>query len=165
MLERSIWKIWARSNRESKILRRIAPFPKIGSATSGMGSTARAMVDKFNKCLEKLGAPAFDGRSRNEVPSCSAIAAKLRCVKNESSRTNDPGAAARMKPEVLQDVAHIVSQEGSLEVALKRIVEGLAGRGGIALARVWLKRGAGELCERRSYHKCSLPPQRLVADR
>jgi transcriptional regulator with GAF, ATPase, and Fis domain len=53
-----------------------------------------------------------------------------------------------MKQEVLQAVAHAVSQERSLEVVLKRIVEGLAGSGGVALARVWLRRNPGELCER-----------------
>jgi transcriptional regulator with GAF, ATPase, and Fis domain len=52
-----------------------------------------------------------------------------------------------MKPEVLQAIAHAVSQERSLDVVLKRIVEGLARRGGIALARVWLRRKPGELCE------------------
>ena len=41
-----------------------------------------------------------------------------------------------------------VSQERSLDVVLKRIVEGLAGEGGAALARVWLRRNPGELCER-----------------
>ena len=53
-----------------------------------------------------------------------------------------------MKPDVLQAVAHAVSQERSLDVVLKRIVEGLAGKGGFALARVWLRRNPGELCER-----------------
>ncbi len=53
-----------------------------------------------------------------------------------------------MKSEVLQAVAYAVSQERSLEVVLKRIVEGLAGSGGVALARVWLRRNPGELCER-----------------
>ncbi|MGA6970534.1 MAG: sigma 54-interacting transcriptional regulator [Candidatus Binatus sp.] len=53
-----------------------------------------------------------------------------------------------MKPEVLQAVAHAVSQERSLDVVLKGIVEGLAGEGGAALARVWLRRNPGELCER-----------------
>ena len=53
-----------------------------------------------------------------------------------------------MKPEVLQAVAHAVSHERSLDVVLKRIVEGLAGEGGAALARVWLRRNPGELCER-----------------
>ena len=53
-----------------------------------------------------------------------------------------------MKLEMLQTVAHAVSEERSLEVVLARIVEGLAQSGGIALARVWLRREAGELCER-----------------
>ncbi len=53
-----------------------------------------------------------------------------------------------MKPEVLRAVAHAVSQERSLEIVLKRIVEGLAGSGGIALARVWLRRNPAEFCER-----------------
>src|SRR6266481_6392463 len=53
-----------------------------------------------------------------------------------------------MTPKVLQAIAHAASQERSLEVVLKRVVEGLAGSGGIALARVWLRRKPGELCER-----------------
>jgi len=53
-----------------------------------------------------------------------------------------------LKPEVLGAVARAVSQERSLDVALKLIVEGLAQRGGVALARLWLRRSPGELCER-----------------
>ena len=43
-----------------------------------------------------------------------------------------------MRLDTLKAVAIAVSQERSLPVVLKRIVDGLAGSGGIALARVWL---------------------------
>jgi hypothetical protein len=43
-----------------------------------------------------------------------------------------------MRLEILQDVGIAVSQERSLAVVLRRIVEGLARAGGIALARLWL---------------------------
>jgi transcriptional regulator with GAF, ATPase, and Fis domain len=43
-----------------------------------------------------------------------------------------------MRLEILQDVGIAVSQERSLAVVLRRIVEGLARSGGIALARLWL---------------------------
>ena len=52
-----------------------------------------------------------------------------------------------MHAEALQTVALAVAQERSLEVVLKRIVEGLAEQTGIALARVWLL-GPGDICER-----------------
>ncbi|MGA2408818.1 MAG: hypothetical protein ABSG46_00305 [Candidatus Binataceae bacterium] len=41
-----------------------------------------------------------------------------------------------MKREILQAVAYAISQERSLELVLKCIVEGLVRSGGIALARV-----------------------------
>ena len=51
-----------------------------------------------------------------------------------------------MRLDTLKDVAVAVSQERSLSVVLKRIVDGLAGSGGIALARVWFL-GPPETCE------------------
>ena len=45
-----------------------------------------------------------------------------------------------MKREILQAVANALSQERSLELVLKCIVEGLVRSGGIALARVLLVR-------------------------
>src|ERR1700691_2052816 len=57
-------------------------------------------------------------------------------------------AVPPMKREMLQAVASAVSQERSLELVLKCIVEGLLRSGGIALARVWLVRPDGDSCER-----------------
>jgi transcriptional regulator with GAF, ATPase, and Fis domain len=51
-----------------------------------------------------------------------------------------------MRLDILKDVAIAVSQERSLPVVLKRIVDGLADSGGIALARVWFL-GPPETCE------------------
>ena len=45
-----------------------------------------------------------------------------------------------MRPEAFQPVALAVAQERSLDVVLARIVQGLAGQPGVALARVWLLR-------------------------
>jgi transcriptional regulator with GAF, ATPase, and Fis domain len=52
-----------------------------------------------------------------------------------------------MRPEALQPVALAVAQERSLDVVLARIVEGLAGQPGVALARVWLM-APGDICDR-----------------
>ena len=56
-----------------------------------------------------------------------------------------------MRLEALQSVAIAVSQERSLELVLNRIVQGLAGSGGIALTRIWLIGPANkcEVCRRR----------------
>jgi len=50
-----------------------------------------------------------------------------------------------MNPEAFQAVAYAASQERSLEVVLKRIVEGLVGQLNVALARVWLV-APGDIC-------------------
>jgi transcriptional regulator with GAF, ATPase, and Fis domain len=71
-----------------------------------------------------------------------------------------------MKPEILQAVANAVSQERSLELVLKRVVEGLVRSGGVALARVWLVRTAGDSCERCREHPDGagkVPPLHLIA--
>jgi len=71
-----------------------------------------------------------------------------------------------MKREILQAVASAVSQERSLELVLKCIVEGLVRSGGIALARVWLVRTEGDSCERcREYPGGAgqVPPLHLIA--
>ena len=52
-----------------------------------------------------------------------------------------------MRPEALQPVALAVAQERSLDVVLARIVQGLAGQPGVALARVWLL-APGDICDR-----------------
>jgi transcriptional regulator with GAF, ATPase, and Fis domain len=75
-------------------------------------------------------------------------------------------AVTPMKREILQAVASAVSQERSLELVLKCIVEGLLRSGGIALARVWLVRTAGDSCERcREYADGAgkVPPLHLIA--
>jgi len=51
-----------------------------------------------------------------------------------------------LDPEALQTVALTVASERSTDAVLKRIVDGLAGQPGIALARVWLSR-PGDICE------------------
>ena len=51
-----------------------------------------------------------------------------------------------MKIESLQEVAISVAEERSVEIVLKRIVQGLAGQPGVALSRVWLT-GPGDICE------------------
>ena len=51
-----------------------------------------------------------------------------------------------MRLDTLKNVAIAVSQERSLPIVLKRIVDGLADTGGIALARVWFV-GPPETCE------------------
>jgi transcriptional regulator with GAF, ATPase, and Fis domain len=51
-----------------------------------------------------------------------------------------------LDPEALQTVALTVAGERSTDAILKRIVDGLAGQPGIALARVWLS-GPGDICE------------------
>ena len=50
-----------------------------------------------------------------------------------------------MQPEALQSIALAVAEARSVHLVLQRIVEGLAGRPGTALARIWL-RGPGDLC-------------------
>jgi GAF domain-containing protein len=69
-----------------------------------------------------------------------------------------------MRFDTLKDVAIAISQERSLSVVLKRIVDGLAGSGGIALARVWFL-GPPETCEccRRRHFEYGNPWLHLAA--
>src|SRR5215470_7279727 len=62
-------------------------------------------------------------------------------------------SAAALDPQALQMVALTVAGERSTDAVLKRIVDGLAGQPGIALARVWLLR-PGDICE-----TCAMRPQ------
>jgi GAF domain-containing protein len=50
-----------------------------------------------------------------------------------------------MQPQVLQSIALAVAEARSVHLVLQRIVEGLGGHPGTALARIWL-RGPGDLC-------------------
>ncbi|MCI0390856.1 MAG: sigma 54-interacting transcriptional regulator [Acidobacteria bacterium] len=52
-----------------------------------------------------------------------------------------------MKLESLQAVSLAIAEERSVEIVLKKIVEGLVAQPGVALARLWLK-GAGDICAR-----------------
>src|SRR5215470_8013864 len=62
-------------------------------------------------------------------------------------------SATTLDPEALQTVALTVAGERSTDAVLERIVDGLAGQPGIALARVWLLR-PGDICE-----TCAMRPQ------
>src|SRR5262245_54322066 len=50
-----------------------------------------------------------------------------------------------VQPQALQSIALAVAEARSVNLVLQRIVEGLAGQPGTALARIWL-RGPGDLC-------------------
>src|SRR5215471_2553084 len=60
-------------------------------------------------------------------------------------RRGDLEYQRRMQPQALQSIALAVAEARSVNLVLQRIVEGLAGQPGTALARIWL-RGPGDLC-------------------
>src|SRR5262250_154558 len=64
-----------------------------------------------------------------------------------------------MLPEALQSIALAVAEARSVNLVLQRIVEGLAGQPGIALARIWL-RGPGDLCSSSCCVRAECPDQR-----
>jgi hypothetical protein len=82
------------------------------------------------------------------MPTQRNLAATVRSQRNLVAGPSEDLAVTPMKREILQAVANALSQERSLELVLKCIVEGLVRSGGIALARVWLVRTAGDSCER-----------------
>src|SRR5262249_11346320 len=60
-------------------------------------------------------------------------------------RRGDLEYQRRMQPQALQSIALAVAEARSVTLVLQRIVEGLAGQPGTALARIWL-RGPVDLC-------------------
>jgi transcriptional regulator with GAF, ATPase, and Fis domain len=64
-----------------------------------------------------------------------------------------------MQPQALQSIALAVAEARSVSLVLQRIVEGLAGQPGTALARIWL-RGPGDLCSSSCLVRAECPDQR-----
>src|SRR5262245_31424281 len=64
-----------------------------------------------------------------------------------------------MQPQALQSIALAVAEARSVNLVLQRIVEGLAGELGIALARIWL-REPGDLCSSSCLVRADCPDQR-----
>jgi transcriptional regulator with GAF, ATPase, and Fis domain len=64
-----------------------------------------------------------------------------------------------MQPQALQSIALAVAEARSVNLVLQRIVEGLAGQPGTALARIWL-RGPGDLCSSSCRVRAECPDQR-----
>jgi transcriptional regulator with GAF, ATPase, and Fis domain len=64
-----------------------------------------------------------------------------------------------MQPQALQSIALAVAEARSVNLVLQRIVEGLAGEPGTALARIWL-RGPGDLCASSCRVRAECPDQR-----
>src|SRR5262245_44687326 len=87
------------------------------------------------------------GNLRRHVPRKRSTAGS-RCYTEISLRLTAGCAhvSTTLDPEALQTVALTVAGERSADAVLKRIVDGLAGQPGIALARVWLLR-PGDICE------------------
>src|SRR5262249_39807880 len=54
-------------------------------------------------------------------------------------RRGDLEYQRRMQPQALQSIALAVAEARSVNLVLQRIVEGLAGQPGTALARIWLR--------------------------
>jgi GAF domain-containing protein len=63
-----------------------------------------------------------------------------------------------MQPQALQSIALAVAEARSVNLVLQRIVEGLAGQPGTALARIWL-RGPGDLCSSSCRVRAECPDQ------
>src|SRR5215468_5282605 len=63
-----------------------------------------------------------------------------------------------MQPQALQSIALAVTEARSVNLVLQRIVEGLAGQPGTALARIWL-RGPGDLCASSCCVRAECPDQ------
>src|SRR5262249_34230072 len=61
--------------------------------------------------------------------------------------------------QALQSIALAVAEARSVNLVLQRIVEGLAGQPGTALARIWL-RGPGDLCSSSCPVRAECPDQR-----
>jgi transcriptional regulator with GAF, ATPase, and Fis domain len=64
-----------------------------------------------------------------------------------------------MQPQALQSIALAVAEARSVNLVLQRIVEGLAGQPGTALARIWL-RAPGDLCSSSCRVRAECPDQR-----
>src|SRR5262245_28476823 len=64
-----------------------------------------------------------------------------------------------MQSQALQSIALAVAEARSVNLVLQRIVEGLAGQPGTALARIWL-RGPGDLCSSSCRVRTECPDQR-----
>jgi transcriptional regulator with GAF, ATPase, and Fis domain len=63
-----------------------------------------------------------------------------------------------MQPQALQSIALAVAEARSVNLVLQRIVDGLVGQPGTALARIWL-RGPGDLCSSSCRVRAQCPDQ------